>query len=594
MKKNKEITDKSIKIDKKQVTTILKENGCETLEELQNLVNFLNSENKRLHAINVESLKKINILGVRVKTLENQTKNYDEQFYQSKMIYKNKYKKKINELQNQINTLIHYSKDKENEYNRLIEEQVQYFRNFFLNFNKNVNLIISNDHTNSSSGTNEDSSRISSKESSNNEKDSIEEQQTDTKQDKEENDSSHKGSLSDIPIEEDEYVKKEFVENEEVEYMEDKNTIKKRNSYEVRKNSKEYKILSKVRSDSFRYFKKDTTEKELGSNKLNNSVQMIERKKNKEEPSMIMIVEKKLKNKNLEMSTEDNEEGYIQEIHNNYENNLNANNSNDYQYAHDYDKKYEEVNFNEEIQTDYGYVHDYDKEYEEDNIMKEQNENNREKKNYEDNDIFSYHKKQRETLPNKSVCLVENKKHNYIDEEIKKTEKNQITECSHPVNDNFNSSEQKSENTKELGKSIEGNTLETQKTLNKIIDYNIDIKNRLSNLLEDVYTDPNKKKISLNNFNKNNDIQNDIPKNRDNNANDENTNSISKHLSKTMNPQKNIMEIINNKLDMNCLEDLDTSKPKYVKFNTIHREIMNPRQHFVNSNKKTIDQIICL
>lgn len=83
---------------------MLKENDCQTIEELKNLVLFLNNENKRLHTMNMDSLKKINILSVRVKSLEKISKKYD-QFYASKKKYKNKLK----ELERKSVTLKNYT-----------------------------------------------------------------------------------------------------------------------------------------------------------------------------------------------------------------------------------------------------------------------------------------------------------------------------------------------------------------------------------------------------------------------------------------------------------------------------------------------------
>lgn len=50
MRKGKDKNDPmSTRIEKKIILDMLKENDCQTIEELKNLVLFLNNENKRLH-----------------------------------------------------------------------------------------------------------------------------------------------------------------------------------------------------------------------------------------------------------------------------------------------------------------------------------------------------------------------------------------------------------------------------------------------------------------------------------------------------------------------------------------------------------------
>ncbi|OTN65218.1 Uncharacterized protein PKNOH_S120154500 [Plasmodium knowlesi] len=137
MKKNAEAPDRQGKVEKKCIQDMLKENDCETLEELKNLITFLNNENKRLHSVNIESLKKINILTVRVRNLESLAKNYDK-FYQNGKSYKDK----LDKLSQKVNVLLGYAKDKHNECCELIGEQDKYFRNFFANLNKIIQSIV--------------------------------------------------------------------------------------------------------------------------------------------------------------------------------------------------------------------------------------------------------------------------------------------------------------------------------------------------------------------------------------------------------------------------------------------------------------------
>lgn len=87
---NNNISGKKIQNEKEYLLDILKANDCESLKELQNLINFLNNENKRLHSLNIENLKRINILSARINHLENLTKD-NSQHYECETNYKYKF-----------------------------------------------------------------------------------------------------------------------------------------------------------------------------------------------------------------------------------------------------------------------------------------------------------------------------------------------------------------------------------------------------------------------------------------------------------------------------------------------------------------------
>ncbi|CRH00249.1 conserved Plasmodium protein, unknown function [Plasmodium relictum] len=478
MRKNKETFDRKIKIEKKCILDILKENDCETIEELKNLVTFLNNENKRLHSMNIESLKKINILSVRVKNLEKLTKNYNEQFNQNKISYIKKYKKKLNDLKNQISILTNYIKDKENEYNRLIEEQEKYFKNFFINLNKNINLIISHDKDKNCSTTYGSSSNSSSLKIKNNEETYL--------------DSKIKNNI----------FSSSSISN--ASYFDNKD-IEEKNSQILKKKNKDETINEKLNNKKQNYLESDISDnlnkiklqKKLSDN-LNHSSTRKDINKNKED--MYKNVEK-IKSLSESIKNIDNE------------------------------------------------------------LLHFKNRDLSKEKNCS---IYSKYITKLDDSLNNSSCLEFEKKKNI---KIEENEQNPN------LAENKISEEKLLEDTT-LSKTVEGSKIEAHKKLNKIIDYNIDIKNRLNNLLEDMYIDGNKKKDNLT-------------------SNDSNKN-IFNNFCKTMNSNNNLIDILNNKLNITCLEEINNNKPKYVKFNTIHREIMNPRQKFFSQSKSSIDHIICL
>ncbi|GAB66651.1 hypothetical protein PCYB_094350, partial [Plasmodium cynomolgi strain B] len=115
-----------------------------------------------------------------------------------------------------------------------------------------------------------------------------------------------------------------------------------------------------------------------------------------------------------------------------------------------------------------------------------------------------------------------------------------------------------------------GTKVDAQKRPDNVADYDKDIKKRLNNLVHDISSSSRGNK-------KNHDVAAKNPSN------------------KVPSTQSNIMDILNNRMQKASLEHIESSStPKYVKYNTIHREIMNPRQHFVNQNKNSVDHIICL
>ncbi|CXI41195.1 conserved Plasmodium protein, unknown function [Plasmodium berghei] len=141
---NNNISGKKIQNEKEYLLDILKANDCESLKELQNLINFLNNENKRLHSLNIENLKRINILSARINHLENLTKD-NSQHYECETNYKYKFM----EVLRAVNIIKKYTKDKENEYNEMVREHEKYSTFFFLNLNKIIDsIIIQNNESN--------------------------------------------------------------------------------------------------------------------------------------------------------------------------------------------------------------------------------------------------------------------------------------------------------------------------------------------------------------------------------------------------------------------------------------------------------------
>ncbi|KAI4838495.1 hypothetical protein MKS88_002976 [Plasmodium brasilianum] len=446
MKVSNEPNDKQVKIEKNYILEMLRENECETLEELKNLIIFLNSENKRLHSINMESLKKINILSVRVKHLENLTKDYDR-FYQNKISYNRKFK----ELKNKVNMLVRFAKDKENEYNELIGKQDKYFKNFFFDLNKTIESIISCDKDNGCSTPGRTSPNVSS-----------------IKYKEKVHSNSHLKHQA-FPLS---FSNTSF-------YGNNNNRVCSANEDGVNENS--------ISEDGFN----DEGDKDL----------KIEKKKDEVSSTRHGLGVKNVIPNALKLQKELSSKNYI----------LSPKNSGK---KCDYDLCY-----NRNIEKIKSLC---------ESIKNVDNESSNSKNSYlskENNfSIYNNHKTELEYSPDDVLYEVE------------------------------------------LYKTQNGRNLQTQKSLNKIVDYNADIKQRLNNLMDEVSVEDNKK----------NSI---ITKN---------------YLNKGIISKSNITGILTNKANIASLEHIENSIPKYVKYNTIHREIMNPRQHFLTQNKSSIDHIICL
>ncbi|SBT77257.1 conserved Plasmodium protein, unknown function [Plasmodium ovale] len=442
MKGEKETCNRQAKIEKKHILDMLKENDCETLEELKNLINFLNSENKRLHSMNVENLKRINILGVRVKTLESITKGYDQYCENRKS-----YKCKLKELTNKVNELMIYAKDKEVEYSKMAKEHEIYFKNLYLNLNKIIESIIpSNDGS------------TSPRESS------IENNEKVFSCDTTKNNEPPSSSRSATCASDASYGKIDDRDGRGMEEEPDYHT--------KRETQDEAELPSKLFSTVHNLFMNKSGKKEEGE-RCNKKIEKI---------------------KSLRSS-------------------------------------YKNV----------------------DNEVLSSGNSNFEKEN--DFAINSKHKTAIGNFPKSSFYAQIGKKENAINFEDENEESTDLYE-------NTLSTDEKIKNQKKLNK------LETQKKVNKIVDYNADIKKRLNNLLDDIGKVENHKK--------------------------RNTTVRKNNLNKGINSKSNIIDILNNKVNITSLERIESSTPKYVKYNTIHREIMNPRQHFSNQNKSSIDHIICL
>ncbi|SBS85819.1 conserved Plasmodium protein, unknown function [Plasmodium malariae] len=482
MKVSNEPNDKQVKIEKNYILEMLRENECETLEELKNLIIFLNSENKRLHSINMESLKKINILSVRVKHLENLTKDYDR-FYQNKISYNRKFK----ELKNKVNMLVRFAKDKENEYNELIGKQDKYFKNFFFDLNKTIESIISCDKDNGCSTPGRTSPNVSS-----------------IKYKEKVHSNSHLKHQA-FPLS---FSNTSF-------YGNNNNRVCSANEDGVNENS--------ISEDGFN----DEGDKDL----------KIEKKKDEVSSTRHGLGVKNVIPNALKLQKELSSKNYI----------LSPKNSGK---KCDYDLCY-----NRNIEKIKSLC---------ESIKNVDNESSNSKNSYlskENNfSIYNNHKTELEYSPDDVLCTKFEKKKKYMVSSDKGNIKNTN------LIENITSKTINIQDEVELYKTQNGRNLQTQKSLNKIVDYNADIKQRLNNLMDEVSVEDNKK----------NSI---ITKN---------------YLNKGIISKSNITGILTNKANIASLEHIENSIPKYVKYNTIHREIMNPRQHFLTQNKSSIDHIICL
>ncbi|EUD67225.1 hypothetical protein C922_02375 [Plasmodium inui San Antonio 1] len=472
MKKNAEANDRQGKVEKRCILDMLRENDCETLEELKNLIIFLNSENKRLHSVNIESLKKINILTVRVKNLESLAKNYDE-FYQNGKSYKDK----LEQLSRKVNALMGYAKDKQNECCELIGEQDKYFRNFFANLNKIIESIVS---FNADGGRGEGGAfpRVSSPLDG----------ETYRQRGK------PKGSPSACESDNDEddnnlgYANSEDEDNENAQ----------KNENEIHKKGFNYLTATRERT-----LTRTNTHAETSSH-----------------PDMSPLDESRMKG--------------------------------------------EQDRCNERIEKIKSLCESFK------NIDNESSKSGN----------FDGSRKPNGNLP---VSSKQKKK------KKKKALDNQPDEPFHSGFENEHMQEYQLANDEDIklvhsadlgdGKIREtvtykkktGSNVDAQKRQDNIADYDKDIKKRLNNLVNDISSSTKGNK-------KNHDAAAKNPSNKVSSA------------------QSNIMDILNNRMHKASLEHIESSSttPKYVKYNTIHREIMNPRQHFVNQNKNSVDHIICL
>ncbi|SCP04704.1 conserved Plasmodium protein, unknown function [Plasmodium ovale] len=442
MRGEKETCNRQAKIEKRHILDMLKENDCETLEELKNLINFLNSENKRLHSMNVENLKRINILGVRVKTLESITKGYDQYCENRKS-----YKCKLKELTNKVNELMSYAKDKEVEYSKMAKEHEIYFKNLYLNLNKIIESIIpSNDGSTSPRGS--------------------------------------------------------FIE----------------------KNEKVFSCNTAKNNEPPSSSRSATCASDASYGKIDDR----DGRGTEEEPGY-----------HTKRETQDEAElpsKLFSSVHN-----LLLNKSGKKKERERCNKKIEKI---KSLRASYENV--------DNEVLSSGNSNFEKENNFA---INSKHKTAIGNSPKRSFYAQIGKKENAINFEDENEESTNLFE-------NTLSTDEKNTNQKKLNK------LETQKKVNKIVDYNADIKKRLNNLLDDIGKVENDKK--------------------------RNTTVRKNNLNKGINSKSNIIDILNNKVNITSLERIESSTPKYVKYNTIHREIMNPRQHFSNQNKSSIDHIICL
>ncbi|ANQ08122.1 Uncharacterized protein PCOAH_00027150 [Plasmodium coatneyi] len=467
MKKNAESADRQGKVEKKCIQDMLKENDCETVEELKNLITFLNSENKRLHSVNIESLKKINILTVRVKNLESLAKNYD-QFYQNGKNYKDK----LEQLSRKVNALMGYAKDKQNECCELIGEQDKYFRNFFANLNKIIQSIVSFD-TDGNRGEGSASPRVSSPL---------------------DGESYHqrgqpKGSSSACTSDNDDdnrgYANSEDEENK----------------------------IQKQRSNYL------TVTRECTHNRMNTHGKTSNR------ADMSPLDESRMKE--------------------------------------------EQDRCNERIEKIKSLCESFR------NI---------------DNESSKSGNSDGSRKPNGNLPLSSKQKK----KKKKKTLDSQLGETFHSGWENDPMQEYQLENDEDIKlahsehlgdgkirekvtyKKMNGSKVDAQKRPDNIADYDKDIKKRLNNLVNDVSSSSSSSSSRGNK--KNNDVA-----------------AKNNPSTKVPSVQSNIMDILNNRIHKASLEHIESSTtPKYVKYNTIHREIMNPRQHFVKQNKNSVDHIICL
>ncbi|CAG9477160.1 unnamed protein product [Plasmodium vivax] len=488
MKKTVEAADRQGKVEKKCILDMLKENDCETLEELKNLITFLNSENKRLHSVNIESLKKINILTVRVKNLESLAKNYDE-FYQNGKSYKDK----LEQLSRKVNALMGYAKDKQNECCELIGEQDKYFRNFFANLNKIIQSIVS---FNPDGGRGEGSAspRVSSP--------------LDGESYRQRGKS--KGSPSACTSDNDDDENNRGYANSE---DEDKENAQKNELHKKRSN---YLTATRERTHN-----RTNTYGEPSSHpdtSPHDELRMRgEQDRCNERIEKIKSLCESFKNIDNESSKSGNSDGSRK-----------PNGNLPVSSKQKKKKKKKALESQQDEPFHSGYENEHMQEYQLEN-----------------------------------------------DEEIKL-----VHSADHRADQSAHQSAyQSAHHSADLGdgkirekvayKSKKGTKGDAQKRPDGIADYHKDIKKGSNHLVNDISSSRGNKK--------NHDVAEKNPSN------------------KVPSAQSNIMDILNNRMHRASLEHIESgTTPKYVKYNTIHREIMNPRQHFVNQNKNSVDHIICL
>ncbi|KJP90267.1 hypothetical protein AK88_00115 [Plasmodium fragile] len=473
MKKNAEASERQGKVEKKCIQDMLKENDCETLEELKNLITFLNSENKRLHSVNIESLKKINILTVRVKNLESLAKNYDQSYENGKS-----YKDKLEQLSHKVNALMGYAKDKQNECCELIGEQDKYFRNFFANLNKIIESIVSfNVH--GAQGVGNACPRVSSPVDG----------ETYRQMGK------PKGSPSACTSDDDDknygYANSEDEDNDNAQKNEDQIHTKRSN----------YITETKGRTH----------------NRINIHGAISNH------PDISPLDESRMKGE------QDRCDQRIDKIKSLCESFKNIENDESSKSANSDGSRKPNVNYP---------------------ISSKQKKKKKKKTVDSQPDEPFYSEFENEHM---QEYQLEN------DEDIKLV---------HSANLGDGKIREKMTYKKKTGTKVDAHNRP-----DNILDYDKDIKKKFNNLVNDTSGcssggGGNKKNHEV---------------------------GVKNPSNKVHSAQSNIIDILNNRMNKASLEHIENcTTPKYVKYNTIHREIMNPRQHLVNQNKNSVDHIICL
>ncbi|CAD2104749.1 conserved Plasmodium protein, unknown function [Plasmodium vinckei] len=422
----------NIQNEKEYLLDILKENDCESLEELRNLINFLNNENKRLHSLNIENLKRINILSVRINHLENLTKD-NGQYYE----YENNYKYKYIELLRTINIIKNYAKDKENEYNEMAREHKKYSTFFFLNLNKIIDSIITQNNENNLS------------------------------------------NLDDLLPTLNNHTK-----NNERKYSHDKTKMNRLHS-----SPNSYHYSFKNFDNYWQYLNVND------NNRMGNTENVVNNNYEKLDP--------------IECST-----------------------------------------YKESRKSSKGEIKKTTKKKSEKNIS----------------DDITYHLQNRECsneikLKNKLHSSSHSSFHKNLERNDGKETYNTKFEKIKSLRESYKSTD------KELISSVDSikkkkkkKTLEPENQINKMVNYNYEIKN-----------------IDIENARKDDIVVSE--------------NDLIKDINS---PKENIISILNKKNNITPIKHIGDLTPKYVKYNTLHREIINPRQRYSRQKSRSIDHIVCL